>query len=115
MDPVDGFVALIPETLLDMSGYAFFSGRRAFNDPSSLYVLGLNPAGDPSWRRTVRMNVEAVLHGPEDWSAWRDESWGGKPPGLNYRQRRVLYLMEQVGINPGAVCRGRRGSALSLS
>ena len=63
MDTVDRFVALIPETLLDMSGSAFSQGRRAFNNPSGLYFLGLNPAGDPSWRRTVRMNVEAVLHG----------------------------------------------------
>lgn len=86
-----------------MSGSAFYSGRRAFNNPSSLYLLGLNPAGDPSWRRTVRMNVAAVLHGPEDWSAWRDESWGGKPSGRNYRQRRVLHLMEQVEMGPGAV------------
>ena len=103
MDPVDRFVALVPETLLDVSGYALFSGRRAFNNPSGLYFLGPNPAGDPSWRRTVRMNVEAVLQGPEDWSAWMDESSGGKPPGLNYRQRRVLYLMNQVGRGPAEV------------
>ena len=100
---IDRFVDLIPEALLDVSGSAFYSGRRAFNSPSRLYLLGLNPAGDPSWRSTVRMNVDAVLNGPEDWSAWRDESWGRKPPGRNYRQLRVLHLMEQIGMDAGAV------------
>ena len=40
---------------------------------------------------------------PEDWSAWRDERWFGRRPGENFRQRRVLYLMNQVGRDPGEV------------
>ena len=90
--------------MLDMSGSVFFSGRRAFNKPSDLYILGLNPAGDPAWPHTIRKNVEAVLHEyPEDWSAWRDERWFGRRPGENFRQRRVLYLLNQVGRGPGEV------------
>lgn len=90
--------------MLDMSGSVFFSGRRAFNNPSDLYILGLNPAGDPSGPHTIRKNVKAVLHEyPEDWSAWRDERWVGRRPGRNFRQRRVLYLMNQVERDPGDV------------
>ena len=89
---------------MDMSGSVFFSGRRAFNEPSDLYVLGLNPAGDPDGPHTIRKNVEAILHEyPEDWSAWRDERWLGKQPGRNFRQRRVLHLLNQVGREPGEV------------
>ena len=65
------FAKLIPESMLDMSGSVFFSGRRAFNERSDLYILGLNPAGDPAGPHTIRKNVEAILHEyPEDWSAW---------------------------------------------
>ena len=82
----------------------FFSGRRAFNEPCDLYVLGLNPAGDPVGAHTIRQNVQSVLHQPrENWSAWRDERWGGKEPGHNYRQRRVLHLFERIGRDAGEV------------
>ena len=90
--------------MLDVSGSVFFSGRRAFNKPSDLYVLGLNPAGDPKGPHTIRKNVEAVIREyPEDWSAWRDERWVGSRPGCNFRQRRVLYLLNQIGRAPGEV------------
>lgn len=90
--------------MLDRSGSVFFSGRRAFNEPSALYVLGLNPAGDPTWPHTIRKNVEAVLREyPDNWSAWRDEQWEGQSPGRNWRQRRVLHLFERIGRDPGEV------------
>ena len=87
-----------------MSGSVFFSGRRAFDEPCDLYVLGLNPAGDPAGANTIRQNVDSVLHErPGNWSAWRDERWGGKEPGRNFRQRRVLHLFEEIGRDPGEV------------
>ena len=101
---IDDFVKLIPEPFLDLSGSVFFSGRRAFSEPSDLYVLGLNPAGDPGGPHTIRKNVENVLRRyPDNWSAWRDERWMGRKPGHNYRQRRVLNLFDRTGRDPGAV------------
>ena len=87
-----------------MSGSVFFSGRRAFNEPSDMYVLGLNPAGDPAGPHTVRKNIGDVLRRyPDNWSAWRDERWAGRKEGRNYRQRRVLHLFDRIGRNPGEV------------
>ncbi len=101
---IDDFTELLPRRLLDRSGSVFFSGRRAFNQPCDLYVLGLNPAGDPTGANTIRQNVQSVLHQrPDNWSAWRDERWGGKEPGRNYRQRRVLHLLREIGRDPGEV------------
>lgn len=104
MARMEEFVELLPETWLDRAGSVFFSGRRAFEEPCGLYLLGLNPAGDPAGEHMIRGNVESVLReGPENWSAWRDERWGGKEPGRNFRQRRVLHLFERVGLDPGEV------------
>ena len=104
MARIDDFVKLLPEPLLDRSGSVFFSGRRAFNEPCDLYVLGLNPAGDPAGANTIRQNVDSVLRrDQENWSAWRDQSWGGKEPGRNFRQRRVLHLFKAIGRDPGEV------------
>ena len=104
MAKIDDFIELLPERLLDRSGSVFFSGRRAFDEPCDLYVLGLNPAGDPAGANTIRQNVQSVLlQRPDNWSAWRDERWGGKEPGRNFRQRRVLHLFERIGRDAGEV------------
>ena len=104
MSRMDEFVKLLPETWLDRAGSAFFSGRRAFDEPCDLYLLGLNPTGDPAGDYTIRGNVESVLRDcPVNWSAWRDERWGDNEPGRNYRQRRVLHMFERIGRDPGEV------------
>ena len=101
---IEDFVKLIPEPSLDVSGSVFFSGRRAFSEPSDLYVLALNPAGDPRGPHTIKKNVDDVLHRhPDNCSAWRDERRSGRTLRHNYRQRRVLYLFDQTGRDPGAV------------
>ena len=101
---IDDFVRLVPESLLDRSGEAFLSGRRAFESPSELYILGLNPAGDPTGSFTVSRNINLILHHhPDNWSAYRDERWRGMRPGNSPMQRRVLYLLKRVGRDPGEV------------
>ena len=104
MARIDEFVKLLPDTWLGLSGSVFFSGRRAFEEPCDLYLLGLNPAGDPAGEHTIGENAESIPRDyPENWSAWRDERWGGNAPGRNYRQRRVLHMFERVGLDPGEV------------
>lgn len=57
-----------------MSGKAFHSGRLAFSAPRDLYILGLNPGGDPEDRsETVASNIEQVRHEAEDWCAFLDQ------------------------------------------
>ena len=101
---VDDFAKLVPESYLDRSGSVFFSGRRAFSQPSDLYVLALNPAGAPSGPHTIMRNIDRVLRRhPDNWSAYRDERWSGMRPGRDFRQRRVLHLFNRIGRDPGEV------------
>lgn len=91
---------LIPQSLLAKSGAAFNTGRDAFSKPSELYLLGLNPGGDPATHQheTVGSHMEAVLAKAPAWAAFRDESWNGRPPGTTGMQPRVLHLFSQLGL-----------------
>jgi len=100
---IDKFEALIPQSLLKRSGSVFYSGRTAFSTPSPLYILGLNPGGSPERQatETLACHTNKVLKKEAAaWSAYRDESWRGKPPGTAKLQRRVLYLLRQLNLEP---------------
>ncbi len=105
-DMIEDFAKLIPKALLNRSGSVFYSGRRAFGSPSKLYILGVNPGGDPerqaeetaSWHTNKVLRIE-----PERWSAYRDESWEGSLPGTRPMQRGVIHLLRCLRIDPGEV------------
>ena len=102
---IEEFAELIPTSLLNKPGYAFFSGRRAFNAPSDLYILGANPGGNPddSPDATVAKNVHHVLcEVPENWSAYRDDCWGPNCT-KNRLQRGVLHLFDRLKLDAGEV------------
>lgn len=99
---------LIPDSQKDRSGKAFYSGRQAFEKPSDVYILGLNPGGDPVRYpyETVAHHTDEVLRNlPRNWSAYRDEAWseGRAAPGTRPMQRRVLYLLKRLGLDAGEV------------
>ena len=101
---VEDFAKLVPEQYLHRSGAVFYSGRLAFSRPSDLYLLALNPAGDPEGPHTIRRNIDSVVNRhPDNWSAYRDERWSGKRPGRDRRQRRVLHLFDRIARDPGEV------------
>ena len=103
---IEDFAKLIPKALLNRSGSVFYSGRRAFDSPSKLYILGVNPGGDPERQadETVSWHTNKVLHvEPENWSAYRDESWEGSSPGTRGMQPRVLHLLRYLKIDAGEV------------
>ncbi|MDA0237716.1 MAG: uracil-DNA glycosylase family protein [Proteobacteria bacterium] len=96
----------IPEHLQHLSGKVFYSGRNAFEQKAGIYVLGLNPGGDPSLHteETVGAHTDWVLTKFDpDWSAYRDESWKGKAPGKSGMQPRVLHLFSRLGFSAGEV------------
>lgn len=99
---IQAFVERIPSELLPRSGKVFYSGRAAFCVPSPLYVLGVNPGGDPQnyEAETVGNHTAAVLQSyPDDWSAYRDESWEGAAPGTYGMAPRVLHLFAGLGVS----------------
>lgn len=103
---IDELFCAVPTHLLDESGAVFYSGRDAFSNPSPLYVLGLNPGGSPSKQvsSTLSRHSNRVLHEkPNNWSAYRDESWRGAPAGTCGMQPRVLHLLRRLDLDPGRV------------
>lgn len=95
----------IPQALLDRSGSVFYSGRAAFSAPSKLYILGLNPGGDPAAQaaETISASRAKFRDGPAFWSAYSDESWGGAEPGKGGMQPRVLHVFGSLGLHPRSV------------
>lgn len=96
----------IPVQLRARSGAVFYSGRKAFSRRAGVYLLGINPGGDPATHETdtVEAQAEEVLkHKPDDWSAYRDDTWQGLGAGKAKLQVRVLHLLAGLGMNPGHV------------
>ena len=102
---IEELVDLIPDSLKSRSGSAFYSGRDAFKGPKDLYILGVNPGGSPEGREdeSVQWHTDKVLNESDDWSAYRDESWLGSPPGTRGMQPRVLHLFNKIGSSAGSV------------
>jgi uracil-DNA glycosylase family 4 len=102
---IEIFAKRIPKDFFSKSGKVFYSGRKAFDDKVPIYLLGINPGGDPTIRseETVESHTQYVLNmANSDWSAYRDESWGG-PPGTSGMQPRVLHLLKNLKIPAGNV------------
>ncbi len=103
---MEDFAALIPDSLKDCSGKVFYSGRKAFEEFSPVYILGINPGGRPSKivDETVGKHTDKVLSRKKrDWSAYRDEKWAPKGPGSNPMQKRVRNLCCKIGVDIGEV------------
>ena len=105
---IEDFAKLIPNSIMHRSGKVFYSGRLAFNSPSDLYILGVNPGGNPDeyHHETVESHTQWVLgKSPENWSAYRDESWGtsGAAAGSRRMQPRILHFFGRLNVNPGEV------------
>lgn len=69
-------------------------------------MLGVNPGGCPANHATdtIGSHTNSVLRAfPDDWSAYRDESWEGAAPGTYGMAPRVLHLLRRLNLSPGAV------------
>ena len=109
---IEDLARLLPKSLLRRSGRVFYSGRKAFETPSQLYVLGMNPGGSPDEHSddTLASHTKWILKSaPENWSAYRDEAWGGtkpgrwRPPGTAPMQLRMQHLIRRLQVDPGDV------------
>lgn len=98
----EDFLKLIPKTLSGESGAVFYSGRSAFRNVSKLYVLGLNPGGDPKamCENTVKSHNFYLSTKPDDWSEYLDEEWNGRAAGTSGMQPRVLHVLKQLKLKP---------------
>ena len=119
---IKGFVSLINPKIWKRSGKVFYSGRDAFRKTNDLYLIGFNPGGDPAKHRkeTVNSHTADVLNNfSARWSAYRDESWEGNPPGTHGMQPRILHMLSRLCREPRETpssnlifVRSRRGADL---
>ena len=95
----------IPISVLCRSGKVFYSGRAAFARPSPLYIVGLNPGGDPLGQagETIANSLDLFRAGSVHWSEYADASWRGARPGTWGLQPRVLHLLTALGMDPRLV------------
>lgn len=96
----------IPSELLDTSGAVFYSGKSAWKGSKDLYILGLNPGGD-----VIRQEYQTLIYHTsknnigekEDWSEYRDEVWNNRLKGSAPFQKRILYLLDNLNLDPAEV------------
>lgn len=103
---LDDLLGMVEESLHDRSGAVFHSGPSAFTKPAALYLLGLNPGGDPVKQRekTVARNIAKLRsREPWAWSSFADESWRKRPKGTHGAQPRVLHLLKRLELDAHAV------------
>jgi|SRR6478672_6358470 len=97
---------LVPAELHAHSGGVLYSGRSAFRGPRPLYLLGLNPGGDPAAQgdETIGRSIcIARTRSQSEGSAYADESWQDRAPGTATLQPRVLHLLRSLNLEPRSV------------
>ena len=102
---IDAALDALPGSLVCRSGSIFYTGRAAFSAPSKLYILGLNPGGDPAAQatETVGASRSKFRDGSASWSEYADVSWRGSRPGAWGMQPRVLHMFASLGLDPRSV------------
>ena len=93
-----------------MSGHLIYTGRDAWTGPSPLYLIGVNPGGDPDViRETVTSSTERILRREAaNWSAYRDDRWthpsgGTRPPESRLCSRTCCICSARWVSDPGTV------------
>ncbi len=109
--PAEDFVALAREQLndiLDVSGQVLYSGASTLCK-GELYLLGLNPGGDPASPAllTIRRSLDNLVSSDMavggvqqcEWNSYVHATWKGR----DTLQRRILWLLRQLGHDPLSV------------
>lgn len=101
MNKFGAVVSSIPDAILDRSGSIFYSAPSAFEGKRDVYILGLNPGGDPLAQRnnTIRRHYEEWAKRTEPYSSYVDEIWEGSVAGAHGMQPRIQHLAKQLGID----------------
>lgn len=88
--------------IANCSGRVLYSSAKTLR-PGKIYLLGLNPGGDPATRsETVGKSLEDLPSRKDN--AYLDESWAGRPKGQSLLQRRVDWLLTRLGSETRDVC-----------
>lgn len=99
---IDAALDRLPAEILSRSGSVFYTGKEAFVGHRPLYILGLNPGGDPNAQatNTVQKHIQEYRQRGARWSAYANDSWEGAAPGTWGMQPRVLHMLRGLGLDP---------------
>ena len=102
------FGALQAAMRAHLAGYLHHSGRVLYSAvdtlrPGPLYVLGLNPGGRPLGHAGLLGDDIAKFPSKQD-NAYLDESWRSFSTGQAPLQKRLKWLVEQLGYNLRNAC-----------
>jgi hypothetical protein len=96
----------ILSTVLHRSGKILYSSVETLQ-PGPIYILGLNPGGDPDYADDSHYTLEEALQRLPDKhdNDFLDECWQAcQIPGGRPLQRRTQWLCRQLGHEPANVC-----------
>ncbi len=98
---IEKALAQLPPDILHSSGSVFYSGKEAFSGSKRLYILGLNPGGDPEAQRqnTVALHLAGYSKRDAHWSEYADERWEGRKPGTHGIQPQILHLLRSLNYD----------------
>ena len=84
--------------MLDRSGSVFYSSRPAFSGKRQIYLLGLNPGGDPDSHKedTVGKRINEWKERTEPYSSYINEHWSKTSGQQNATQIKIQHLFTQL-------------------
>lgn len=87
--------------LLDFPGSILYGSHETLRR-GDIYLLGFNPGGTGG--DTLSVNIDAMLVKSDN--AYLDESWGdgSGEVGEATLQKRVIWVLETLGVDPRSVC-----------
>lgn len=89
-------------SITSRSGRVLYSAASTLK-PGAIYLLGLNPGGDPATHcETIDQSLSDLPK--RRVNAYLDESWAGRPVGCSRLQLRVRWLVEHLGYEVRDVC-----------
>ncbi len=91
------------KTILKSSGRILYSSAATLQS-GDIYLLGLNPGGDPEAHATETIDLDLKCLPTRDKNAYVHEKWNGLEPGAAPLQKRVKWLCEALGYQTKDVC-----------
>lgn len=89
--------------ILANSGNILYSAAETLR-PGPVYLLGLNPGGDPKAREERTIEAALASLPTKRTNAFLDEMWAGHVAGESVLQRRIRVLLEGLGLAVRDVC-----------
>lgn len=91
------------QDLLHLSGRILYSSHETLK-PGKIYLLGHNPGGDPVEQAAFTIGRDLDELPSRTTNAYEDERWrGGYPKGGKPLQKRVCWMLDQLGEKPAEV------------